>query len=247
MCNFLSVYNNSDFRNFTLVINYDLKGSYDSPFYSLTEDLVIVDFGIVIGPECHSLDYLFYWCANLTRIPDFDISHVTSLCYTFAYCSSLSELPELRTSGVEDMTGMLAGCRALTQIPEFETSRVQDMSYMFEGCFNLRSVPRLDTSSLLFANYMFHGCSALTSVPCFFLENVITAEGMFKECRSLSALPQMKMNNVCCIRDFVADTAIEEENAPVLTVCSARVDREDGVKIEYVEKSVPQDGIVVLI
>lgn len=40
---FLTLFD-SGYRNFTLIINYDLVGSYDSPFYSLTEDLTSVDF-----------------------------------------------------------------------------------------------------------------------------------------------------------------------------------------------------------
>jgi hypothetical protein len=245
VCNFIAVYNSS-FRNFTLVINYDLKGSYDSPFYSLTEEMESIDFTIVIGPDCHSIDYLFYWCANLISVPEFDTGHVCSMNYAFAYCAGLTEVPLLDTSRVENMAGLFAGCSSLTEVPAFNTSMVLDMSYLFEGCTNLRIVPHMDTSSLLFANYTFHGCTALECIPDMFLENVITAEGMFKECRNLHSLPKFKMSNVCYIKDFVVDTSITEDNAPVLTVCSARIDREDGVKIEYVKRNVPEDGVVVL-
>ena len=63
-----------------------------------------------------NMGYMFYYCSNLTTIPQLDTSNVTNMGYMLYKCSSLTTIPQLDTSNVTDMGSMFSNCSSLTAI-----------------------------------------------------------------------------------------------------------------------------------
>ena len=83
-----------------------------SPFSGIGS-LTRIPFKITIGPNCRSLEGLFYGCANLVELPCMDTSGITcfnAICYE---CVSLTGVPQLDTSRVESFQNAFHGCRSL--------------------------------------------------------------------------------------------------------------------------------------
>lgn len=105
----------------------------------------------------------------IKKIPDLDISNVTSLSYFFKYCESLLEVPKLiNMRAVSYMDSMFYQCKSLKHInlTGYNTSSVIDMKNLFYYCENLESINwgNIDTSKVKSFSYMFAGCSKLTEI-----------------------------------------------------------------------------------
>ena len=130
-------------------------------------------------------NYLFYFCASLTTVPEFDTSHVSTMASMFCRCSSLTTVPKFNTSKVTSMSSMFDNCSSLTTVPEFDTSKVTNMSSMLCHCRSLTTVPKFDTSKVTMMTSMLEGCVSLTTVPEFDMRNVSSVNSMFNNCNSL--------------------------------------------------------------
>ena len=107
---------------------------------------------------------MFYYCENLTSVPQMDTSNVTNMSYMFSNCENLTSVPLLDTSKVTNMGSMFYYCSKLTSVPLLDTSKVTNMSYMFSNCENLTSVPQLDISNATNMVSMFQVCTNLIEV-----------------------------------------------------------------------------------
>ena len=108
---------------------------------------------------------MFYYCENLTTIPQLDTSNVTDMNYMFYHCSNLLTIPQLNTSNVTNMYSMFYNCDKLVTIPQLDTSKVTNMNSMFSDCGDLITIPQLDTSNVTDMYGLFRGCSRLVSIP----------------------------------------------------------------------------------
>ena len=111
-----------------------------------------------------NMEQMFYYCTNLTSIPQLDTSKVTNMQNMFYYCTSLTSIPQLDTSNVTDMSYMFYNCPSLTSIPQLDTSKVTNMQSMFCYCRSLTTIPQLDTSKVTNMQNMFYYCTSLTSI-----------------------------------------------------------------------------------
>lgn len=93
-----------------------------------------------------------------------DTVNVTTMKEMFYYCTNLTSIPQLDTSKVTDMTYMFYTCSSLTTIPLLDTSNIDRMSYMFEGCSSLTTIPALDLSKATDLSGMFNSCTSLASI-----------------------------------------------------------------------------------
>ena len=118
---------------------------------------------------------MFYYCDNLSTVPQLDTSNVTDMSSMFYGCSNLLSIPQLNTSKVTRMYNMFYNCDKLTTIPQLDTSNVTNMSSMFNDCGNLITIPQLDTSKATDISYMFQGCSRLMSIPLLDCSKVTSA------------------------------------------------------------------------
>ena len=119
--------------------------------------------GDINVPSLTTAKNLFNMCYNLISIDSLTTSSVLTSCeYMFYGCSNLTSVPLFDTSGVTTMWQMFQNCSSLTVIPQFNTSNVTDMMNMFYGCSNLTSVPELDCSNTTNIYQMFSKCPKIT-------------------------------------------------------------------------------------
>ena len=75
-----------------------------------------------------NMEYMFYYCSNLTTIPQLDTSKVTTMNYMFIECSNLISIPRLDSSNVTSMLGVFNNCSKLTSIGMYGFKRSVDIS-----------------------------------------------------------------------------------------------------------------------
>ena len=88
--------------------------------------------------------------------------YVRTTTHMFGSCTNLTSVPLFDTSNVTSMNGMFNNCTSLITVPLFDTSSVTNMNTMFNNCTSLTTVPLFDTTSVTGANNMFYNCSSLT-------------------------------------------------------------------------------------
>ena len=143
-----------------------------------------------------NMNYMFYYCSNLTTIPQLNTSKVTYMSYMFYSCSKIQTIPLIDTSNVTSMEYMFTGCSHLQTIPQLNTSKVTSMYQMFYQCTNLQSIPQLNTSKVSTMVQMFASCSKLQTIPQLNTSNVTNMSSMFSYCYKLQTIPQLNTSNV---------------------------------------------------
>ena len=143
-----------------------------------------------------SMSYMFYLCNNLTNVPNFDTSKVTSMGYMFYGCNNLTNVPNFNTSNVINMSRMFYSCKDLTNVPNFDTSKVTTMTNMLSYCYNLINVPNFNTSNITNMSGMFFSCYNLTNIPNFNTSNVTNMDHIFYFCSNLTDIPNFDTSNV---------------------------------------------------
>ena len=144
---------------------------------------------------------MFYYCSNLTTIPEMDTSNATNMNRMFYNCS-ITTIPKLDTSNVTNMSYMFGYCGELQTIPQLDTSNVTTMSNMFYNCSRITTIPQLNTSNVNNMSYMFYNCSSLTSIPQLNTSNVNNMERMFYGCGNLTTIPQLDVSKVTNISNY---------------------------------------------
>lgn len=145
---------------------------------------------------------MFSSCINLTSVPIFDTSRVTTMSYMFYNCQSLTSVPIFETSRVTDTEYMLSNCISLTTVPQLDTSNVYDMSGMFAYSSNLTSIPLLNVSKTRILSNMFWACSSLTNLGGF--------TGL-KLSLDLSSSPLLTVDSVMNVINAAADMTSSPE------------------------------------
>ena len=134
-----------------------------------------------------NFNYIFYYCTNLTSIPQLDTSKGTDFGYMFNYCGALTTIPQLDTSNGTSFSSMFSNCGALTTIPQLDTSNGTKFNNMFEYCKKLTTIPQLDTSNGTNFYGMFFFCISLTSIPLLNMSSMSSTDwnNMFYNCTAL--------------------------------------------------------------
>jgi len=134
-----------------------------------------------------NFNYIFYYCTNLTSIPQLDTSKGTDFGYMFNYCGALTTIPQLDTSNGTKFNSMFTGCKKLTSIPQLDTSKGTAFGYMFNYCGALTTIPQLDTSNGTSFYGMFFFCISLTSIPLLNMSSMSSTDwnNMFYNCTAL--------------------------------------------------------------
>lgn len=184
-----------------------------SLYYAFNNNKDITDLtGIIEYSDTENVTNMqsaFTGCTNLTTIPLFDTSKVTSMYNAFTW-APLSEIPFFNTENVTNMYGLFGmgssysspTTSKIKTIPQFNTSNVTNMGSMFGQCKLLESIPLLDTSKVTDMSQMFYNCSNLTSVPHFNTSNVTYMNNMFYECKNLTAVPLFDTSNVTTMKNM---------------------------------------------
>ena len=95
------------------------------------------------GDGVPSCKYLFYYYNGTSlgkAIEGLDTSEVTNFSYMFYYCYELTSVPQLDTSNGTNFTYMFCTCSELTSVPALDTSNGTNFSYMFYYCNKLTSI-----------------------------------------------------------------------------------------------------------
>ncbi len=186
-----------------IVINFNVErkllfGQFtesNSPFSGLPT-LSEIKFKITLGPECKSLEGLFFGCSNLRKAPEMDTSKVRNMNCIFQDCTSLTQVPLYETSSCTSMKNMFHGCRSLETIPCYDTRNVETMFGMMEGCANLSRIPKFNTVKVKNFSWFLCGCSKLTSIPKFDTRAAESMCSMFNHCSSLTDIPKLSVRHL---------------------------------------------------
>ena len=146
-----------------------------------------------------------------------DTSNVTDMNKMFYYCTELTSIPQLDTSNVTDMSRMFQHCYKLTSIPQLDTSKTIYMSEMFSQCYQLTSIPQLDTSKTTSMGSMFYRCEKLTSIPQLNTSNVTNMDSTFYVCKSLISIPKLDVSKVI-IMDYIFGGCINLETIHMINM-----------------------------
>ena len=146
-----------------------------------------------------------------------DTSNVTDMNKMFYYCTELTSIPQLDTSNVTDMSRMFQHCYKLTSIPQLDTSKTIYMSEMFSQCYQLTSIPQLDTSKTTSMGSTFYCCEKLTSIPQLNTSNVTNMESTFYRCKSLISIPKLDASKVI-IMDYIFGGCINLETIHMINM-----------------------------
>lgn len=122
------------------------------------------NFGAATNPS-----NLFYQCVSLTDVPKLTVktTGTVNMEYMFYGCLALRRVPWMNTVAVTNMQFMFFGCYNLESVPAFNTSAVTNFAQMFNGCASLQSVPALDTAATTVSanlSAMFTGCTNLAKI-----------------------------------------------------------------------------------
>jgi hypothetical protein len=186
-----------------IVINFNVErkllfGQFtesNSPFSGLPT-LDTVKFRITTGPECRSLEGLFFGCNNLKKAPEIDTSNVRNMNCMFQNCTSLSEVPLYETANCTSMKNMFHGCTNLAKVPCFDTGNVETMFGMFEGCPELSELPKFNTSKVKNFSWFLSGCSKLKSIPKIDTRYAESMCSIFNHCTALTEIPKLSVRHL---------------------------------------------------
>ncbi len=137
-----------------LVINYSLN-CRNSPFQNLP-GLREVNFPIAAGPQCASLDGLFFRCRELVSVRSIDFGKARSAQCLFWCCGNLLNFAQAR-----DVHSMFRGCPLLENVSGLRTPAAVDAHSLFEGCVRLAEVPDLGIREGADVRDIFRGCIRL--------------------------------------------------------------------------------------
>ena len=99
--------------------------------------------------------------------PALDTSNVTNVEGMFYKCANLKYIEQYDFSKVTNMLGAFWLCPNITSVPYLDTHNVTDISYCFSDCTKLKTVPLLDFSNVTNAEMVFYNCTSLTDVGGF--------------------------------------------------------------------------------
>ena len=119
-----------------LVIDYSLN-CRNSPFMNLP-GLREVNFPIAAGPNCASLDGLFFRCRELVSVRSIDFGKAKSAQCLFWCCGNLRAAPECDVSGLTDANSMFEQCQRLREARNLNFAQARDVHSMFRGCIRLQ-------------------------------------------------------------------------------------------------------------
>ena len=132
----------------------------------------------VINPEWTDWRHFSYYDNRndlVAKLKYSDTANGTNFGYMFYYCTNLTTIPQLDTSKGTDFSSMFIHCTNLTTIPQLDTSKGTNFGYMFNSCSKLTTIPQLDTSNGINFSSMFYNCTDLTNLT---MTGTIKANGM---------------------------------------------------------------------
>lgn len=84
--------------------------------------------------------YMFYYCTNLTTIPQLDTSKGTNFGYMFNSCSKLTTIPQLDTSNGINFSSMFYNCTDLTNLTMTGTIKANGMELHYSTKLSKASI-----------------------------------------------------------------------------------------------------------
>lgn len=137
-----------------------------------------IPFDINLSGNNFSLNYAFYNCSKLKKIPPIN-GKACSFDSTFYGCNQLEEIPNLtwktQTGEYADMSSMFYNCSQLKVVPYIYNAQPTDVKEMFASCYRLKAIPedyvdtwnwdRLHTYQYAYGGSMFSGCYSLRTIP----------------------------------------------------------------------------------
>ena len=163
-----------------LVIDYSLN-CRNSPFMNLPW-LREVNFPIAAGPNCASLDGLFFRCRELLSVRSIGFGNAKSAQCLFWCCGNLRAAPECDVSGLTDANSMFEQCQRLREARNLNFAQARDVHSMFRGCPLLENVSGLRMPAATDAHSLFEGCVRLAEVPELGLREGADVRDIFRGC-----------------------------------------------------------------
>lgn len=103
-----------------------------------------------------------FFAKNLIKkIPDVDLTGITTMSNAFDGFQRLEELNLADVSEVKYMESLCHGCTSLTKVAILNTIKTTNMRNMFNGCVSLKEVEELQGEKTIIVEDMFNGCENL--------------------------------------------------------------------------------------
>ena len=179
--------------------------------------------------------YMFYYCTNLTTIPQLDTSKGTDFSSMFIHCTNLTTIPQLDTSNGTNFSSMFSACSALTTIPQLDTSKGTNFGYMFNSCSKLTNIPQLDTSNGINFSSMFYNCTDLTNIQQLDTSNGTDFSSMFYNCTDLTNLT---MTGTIKANGMELHYSTKLSKASIISVINALSDTTNALKVQLSKTAV---------
>lgn len=183
-----------------VIIDFDVRRSRlygdfiesSSPFSGMAH-LSKIPFAVELGPNCRSLEGLFYGCSSLQCAPSLDTSSVTEFGSIFYDCAALKEVPDYDTSQATGMRNAFSGCSSLTSVPHLDTSKCKTLFGMFERCASLKSIPDLDMGNAEDIGWFASGCTQLEECCKLAAPKAKSANSVLNRCAKLKNMPKIRL------------------------------------------------------
>lgn len=214
---------------------------WTSVFHSchlLQEIPLNMDFSQATG----SMNYIFYNCFNLRKIPPLYTKNATSMVGMFISCMCLSRIPYLDTSNATSLDSIFYNCQALEYVPYLDTRKCTNANYIFWNCKKLKQIqpelpgasftsllgvfsntailkaPSINTASVTTMNSMFSGCQTLKTIPQYNFSSCTNIGSMFSACTSLEFVPDFNTPSTLATVDNLFNECRNLQYCPGITM-----------------------------
>ena len=192
----------------------------------------------VINPEWTDWRHFSYYDNRndlVAKLKYSDTANGTNFGYMFYYCTNLTTIPQLDTSNGTNFSSMFSACSALTTIPQLDTSKGTNFGYMFNSCSKLTNIPQLDTSNGINFSSMFYNCTDLTNIQQLDTSNGTDFSSMFYNCTDLTNLT---MTGTIKANGMELHYSTKLSKASIISVINALSDTTNALKVQLSKTAV---------
>ena len=155
---------------------------------------------------------MFYYCTNLTSVPQMDTSNVTNMSYMFSNCSNLTTIPQLDTRNVTNVNYMFQSCSKLVELPDFNFLKLTNFGVSYNSwvyyATNIQKIGVVD-------------CDSVTNIAYFFGSSTNSKLTEFGGCRNLGKASSVSNTNSSYFMTYAPNLTYES----VMNVINLLYDR----------------------
>ena len=164
----------------------------------------LIDYMWYDTRNCTDMSYMNQGCTRLVRIPDMDMSKVTTIDY-FADKTAITRYGDIYSDSILSAKYVFKDSTMLQWVDTIAIPNAEDVTGFFYGCTSLVRVPvTIDISKANTVDGFFQNCTGLPKVSTVNMKNAISCKNMFKNCGSLLSISNLDMSRCINTDDMFA-------------------------------------------